>query len=228
MFWSVFGIGCQVWFSLGLLGLSLGFRLLAEYPTSSLIGGETMEEFLQLLQNNCPFLHTLDLSESLLDNECCNILGEMPSLNILHLNHCAKLESAGVSHLLLKLKSLTRIDALRGKSSNVQNALDSLSNSKTENNNIGRREFNLTHMIFRDPHGIPKVAPICPKIKDIKVMYNVFEYNYDASVDKCLAHLDLFPEFIQGRDVTAIYKNVKRYQSLNFLPRELFIIKIKF
>ena len=189
-----------------------------------------MEEFLQLLQNNCPFLHTLDLSESLLDNECCNILAEMPSLNILHLNHCAKLESAGVSHLLLKLKSLTRIDALRGKSSNVQNALDSLSNSKTENNNIGRREFNLTHMIFRDPHGIPKVAPICPKIKDIKVMYNVFEYNYDASVDKCLAHLDLFPEFIQGRDVTAIYTIVKRYQSfflpLGTQPSGLFINKI--
>ena len=80
-----------------------------------------MEEFLQLLQNNCPFLHTLDLSESLLDNECCNILAEMANLNILHLNHCAKLESAGVTNLLLKLKSLTRIDALRGKSSNVLN-----------------------------------------------------------------------------------------------------------
>ena len=72
------------------------------------------------MQNNCPFLHTLDLSESLLDNECCNILAEMANLNILHLNHCAKLESAGVTNLLLKLKSLTRIDALRGKSSNVQ------------------------------------------------------------------------------------------------------------
>ena len=84
---------------------------------------EALEEFLQLLQNNCAHLHTLDLSESLLDNECCNILAEMGTLNVLILNHCARLESAGVAHLLLKLKSLTRIDALRGKSSNVQNAL---------------------------------------------------------------------------------------------------------
>ena len=42
-----------------------------------------------------------------------------------------KLESAGVTHLLLKLKSLTRIDALRGKSSNVQNALDCLAGEFT-------------------------------------------------------------------------------------------------
>ena len=53
-------------------------------------------------------------------------------------------------------------------------------------------------MTFRDPHGIPKVAPLCPGVKEVKVIYNVFEFNYDASVDKLLVHLELFPEYVQG------------------------------
>ena len=87
---------------------------------------ETMTVFLQLLQNNCMQLNTLELNESTIDNDCCNIIGELSSLSVLNLNHCTKLESAGVLHLLKKLDKLTRIDALRGKSSNVQNALDIL------------------------------------------------------------------------------------------------------
>ena len=87
-----------------------------------------MAEFLQLLQNNCIQLNTLELNESSVDNECCKIIGEIGSLSILNLNHCTKLESAGVVHLLKNLDNLTRIDALRGKSSNVQNALDVLTN----------------------------------------------------------------------------------------------------
>ena len=89
---------------------------------------DTMAEFLQLLQNNCMHLHTLELNESTIDNECCNILGEISSISVLNLNHCTKLESSGVLHLLKKLGKLTRIDALRGKSSNVQNALDIFAN----------------------------------------------------------------------------------------------------
>ena len=90
------------------------------------INTETMTVFLQLLQNNCMQLNTLELNESTIDNDCCNIIGELSSLSVLNLNHCTKLESAGVLHLLKKLDKLTRIDALRGKSSNVQNALDIL------------------------------------------------------------------------------------------------------
>ena len=77
---------------------------------------------------------------------------------------------------------------------------------------------NLTHMTFRDPHGIPKVAALCPKIKEIKVIYNVYEYNYDASVDKCLIHLDLFPEFVQG--------NMSLSADLNCLNM-LFVIQMR-
>ena len=76
---------------------------------------DAMSEFLVLLQNNCLKLNTLDLSESNVDNECCNVIGEINSLSVLNLNHCTKLESAGVLHLLQKLKSLTKIDALRGE-----------------------------------------------------------------------------------------------------------------
>ena len=53
-------------------------------------------------------------------------------------------------------------------------------------------------MTFRDPHGIPKVAPLCPAVKDVKIIYNVFEFNYDASVDNCLVHLELFPNYRSG------------------------------
>jgi len=164
---------------------------------------DTMAEFLQLLQNNCMHLHTLELNESTIDNECCNILGEISSISVLNLNHCTKLESSGVLHLLKKLGKLTRIDALRGKSSNVQNALDIFANeNKTESNNScdnsEKRVTKLTHMTFRDPHGIPKVAPLCPAVRDVKIIYNVFEFNYDASVDNCLVHLELFPNYRSG------------------------------
>lgn len=156
---------------------------------------EAMAEFLQLLQNNCLNLNTLDLSESTIDNECCNIIAEIINISVLNLNHCTKLESAGVLHLLRKLKKLTRIDALRGKSSNVQNALDVLS----QDNNNCQKVANLTHMTFRDPHGIAKVAPLCPGVKEIKVIYNVFEFNYDSSVDNCLVHLELFPAYVEKK-----------------------------
>jgi hypothetical protein len=140
----------------------------------------------------------LDLSESTVDNGCCNTIGEISSLTCLRLNHCTKLESSGVVHLLRKLKKLTRIDAIRGKSSNVQNALDTLASKHVNNNHPCDQLVNLTHMTFRDPHGIPKVAPLCPSVKTVKVTYNVYEFNYDASVDKCLVHLELFPEFVKG------------------------------
>lgn len=148
---------------------------------------DAMAEFLQLLQNNCLHLTTLELNESNIDNECCNILGEMNSLSQLNLNHCSKLESIGVLHLLKKMPNLTKIEALRGKSSNVQNALDILA---AENNNY--KIANLKHMTFRDPHGIAKVAPLCPGIEELRVIYNVYEFNYEASVDKCLVDLDKF------------------------------------
>lgn len=151
---------------------------------------DTMAEFLQLLQNNCSGLHCLDLSESAVDNGSCELIGEIKTLTVLNLNHCTKLESLGVLHLLQKLPKLVRIDALRGKSSNVQNALDVL--ASRENNN---QVTNLTHMTFRDPHGIAKVAPLCPGVKEVRVIWNVFEFSYDDSVDKCLIHLSLFPAF---------------------------------
>ena len=73
---------------------------------------------------------------------------------------------------------------------------------KTESNNSydnsEKRVTKLTHMTFRDPHGIPKVAPLCPAVKDVKIIYNVFEFNYDASVDNCLVHLELFPNYRSG------------------------------
>ncbi len=104
-----------------------------------------------------------------------------------------------------KLKNLTRIDAIRGKSSNVQNAINALEDSSSTSpdcddlkNNNGFKLANLTHLTFRDPHGIPNAAPRCPNVKSVKVIYNVYEYNYDASVDKCLVHLELFPEFNKG------------------------------
>ena len=118
----------------------------------------------------------------------------MVSLVMLNLNHCTKLESAGVLHLIKKLEKLNRIEALRGKSSNVQNALECLENSKHEVKTVP----NLTHMTFRDPHGISKIAPICPNIKEVKVIYNVYEYNYDANVDTCLVSLQLFNEHTLG------------------------------
>lgn len=145
-------------------------------------------------QNNCALLHTLELNESTIDNECCNILGEMVSLVMLNLNHCTKLESAGVLHLIKKLDKLNRIEALRGKSSNVQNALECLENKSDEMKTVA----NLTHMTFRDPHGISKIAAICPNIKEVKVIYNVYEYNYDANVDNCLVSLQLFNEHTLG------------------------------
>jgi len=55
----------------------------------------------------------------------------------------------------------------------------------------------LTHMTFRDPYGIPKAAPLCPEVKDVKIIYNVFEFNYDANVDNCLVHLELFPNYVK-------------------------------
>jgi len=134
------------------------------------------------------------LNESTIDNECCNILGEMVSLVMLNLNHCTKLESAGVLHLIKKLEKLNRIEALRGKSSNVQNALECLENKSDEMKTVA----NLTHMTFRDPHGISKIAAICPNIKEVKVIYNVYEYNYDANVDNCLVSLQLFNEHTLG------------------------------
>ena len=180
---------------------------------------DVMAQVLQLLQNNCLHLHSLDLSESTVDNECCNIIAEMSgSLAILNLNHCTKLESAGVLHLLKKLKKLCRIDALRGKSSNVQNALDIWPSEKENNNNVPSKLDNLTYMTFRDAHGIAKVAPICPSISEVKVIYNVFEFNYDASVDKCLVHLDLFPEFVKGC--------LRLYLDLNCLNM-LFVIQMR-
>ena len=83
-------------------------------------------QYAQAHYHYCHQLNTLELNESTIDNDCCNIIGELSSLSVLNLNHCTKLESAGVLHLLKKLDKLTRIDALRGKSSNVQNALDIL------------------------------------------------------------------------------------------------------
>lgn len=160
---------------------------------------DAMAEFLVILQNNCLKLHTLDLSESNIDNECCNVIAEISSLSNLNLNHCTKLECSGVLHLLQKLENLTRIDALRGKSSNVQNALDVMMNNESESTNQCNKLPKLTYMTFRDPHGIAKIAPACPGLKEIKVVYNVYEYNYDASVDQCLVNLELFPEFINGK-----------------------------
>jgi len=103
---------------------------------------------------------------------------------------------------LKKLDKLTRIDALRGKSSNVQNALDILASenkavSDSVNNN-GKKVTKLTHMTFRDPHGISKVTPLCPEVNDVKIIYNVFEFNYDSNVDNCLVDLELFPKYRAG------------------------------
>ena len=67
---------------------------------------ETMTVFLQLLQNNCMQLNTLELNESTIDNDCCNIIGELSSLSVLNLNHCTKLESAGVLQLLKVVEGL--------------------------------------------------------------------------------------------------------------------------
>ena len=56
----------------------------------------------------------------------------------------------------------------------------------------------LTHMTFRDPHGISKVTPLCPEVNDVKIIYNVFEFNYDSNVDNCLVDLELFPKYRAG------------------------------
>ena len=76
----------------------------------------------------------------------------------------------------------------------MQNALELLSKDSADQKMVP----NLTHMTFRDPHGISKISEICPNIKEIKVIYNVYEYNYDASVDNCLVNLQLFNEFNHG------------------------------
>ena len=60
----------------------------------------------------------------------------------------------------------------------------------------------LTHMTFRDPHGISKVTPLCPEVNDVKIIYNVFEFNYDSNVDNCLVDLELFPKYRAGGKIS--------------------------
>ena len=65
----------------------------------------------------------------------------------------------------------------------------------------------LTHMTFRDPHGISKVTPLCPEVNDVKIIYNVFEFNYDSNVDNCLVDLELFPKYRAGGKISIFFSN---------------------
>ena len=62
-------------------------------------------------------------------------------------------------------------------------------------------------MTFRDPHGISKVTPLCPEVNDVKIIYNVFEFNYDSNVDNCLVDLELFPKYRAGGKVFMFFFN---------------------
>ena len=60
-------------------------------------------------------------------------------------------------------------------------------------------------MTFRDPHGISKVTPLCPEVNDVKIIYNVFEFNYDSNVDNCLVDLELFPKYRAGGKISFFF-----------------------
>ena len=62
-------------------------------------------------------------------------------------------------------------------------------------------------MTFRDPHGISKVTPLCPEVNDVKIIYNVFEFNYDSNVDNCLVDLELFPKYRAGGKIFMVFFN---------------------
>lgn len=156
------------------------------------ISSDAMFDFLQTLENNCGrnLVH-LDLSDSNCDDLGCQIIQDMVNLRILLLNHCNKITTKAMVSLLRNLSSLNRIEANRGSESGVQNAMSALRTHPDHDEQLPMGRFeNLQEFLFRNVFkGITKVTDLCPNIRNVKIIHNVFEHSYDAKIDDQLKDL---------------------------------------
>lgn len=139
---------------------------------------DEIELFLTELSENCPFVRTLDLSNSAVDARCCQLISELPKLKVLKLVSCPSVDTASVVFLLNKCKqNLIQFDC----GNRIQSALSSMDNFA---------KLKLQCLTFKQPSGFSEAARVCPDVEQVKISHNDNEGTGDF--DRNLADLLLF------------------------------------
>jgi len=134
---------------------------------------ETLEEANQLRE--------LVIPGAAFDDLCFKHLLKLKHLYLLNINNC-KFSTIQTVQLLTGLPKLKCLECTYGRQSKVVQALSTLHSSS---------KLSLTSLTYRQPPRPPfeHLNKLLPKLKSVKVVWNVFEAGYSSAIDQGLGQL---------------------------------------